>query len=274
MSRFGPLVGAGWLAAHLETVVVVDFRWYLDGRSGRAAYDAAHIPGAVFLDLEAVTGTGGAGRHPLPAGDVFEARMREAGLNRNSDVVVYDDTGGLTAGRLWFLLRYFGHDRVAVLDGGLGGWTQPLSTEPVRPPAGDFTASEPHLEMVLDHEAVRSLPATSRVLDARASERYRGDVEPIDPRAGHIPGAVSAPWEANLDSERRFLEPAALRARFAALGVAGGPDSVAYCGSGVSACANLLALELAGLGGGRLYAGSWSDWSSRPEAPVATGPDP
>lgn len=274
--QFGPLVAGGDLYERRADadLRVIDFRWYLDGRSGKAAYDAGHIPGAVFVDLDReVTGQGD-GRHPLPGRAQFELAMRRAGVDRGSRVVVYDDLGGFSAARLWWLLRYFGHAPVAVLDGGLSAWPGELSREAVRVRAGDFVAASPRSEMKLDYEGVRGLASGAVLLDARAPERYRGEVEPIDPRAGHIPGARSRPWQANLDERKRFRSREDLRGRFRELGLEDGSHAVAYCGSGVSACHNLLALEIAGLSGGRLYEGSWSDWSRRPEAPAATGDDP
>jgi thiosulfate/3-mercaptopyruvate sulfurtransferase len=271
---FGPLVDAAWLAEHGgdADVRVVDLRWYLDGRSGRAAYDAGHVPGAVFVDLADVSGHGsGRGRHPLPEAGAFEREMREAGVSRTSAVVVYDDSGGSVAARLWWMLRYFGHERAAVLDGGLQAWAGPLSTGPERPPPGDFVAAAPRLEMRLDFDDVRRLPAGTLLLDARAPERYRGETEPVDAKAGHIPGARSVPYAGNLEGDGRFRSPDELRRRFEAAGARDGSGVVVYCGSGVTACHDLLAMELAGLSGARLYAGSWSEWSSRPEAPVATG---
>jgi thiosulfate/3-mercaptopyruvate sulfurtransferase len=199
--------------------------------------------------------------------------MRRAGVRHDSRVVVYDDLGGFSAARLWWLLRYFGHPAVAVLDGGLQSWAGELSTEPETAGEDDFVAAAEQAQMKLDYPEVRSQGDRLVLLDARAPERFRGEVEPIDPRAGHIPGARSRPWQANLDQHRRFLSPEALRQGFEELGVRSGPEAVAYCGSGVSACHNLLALEIAGMPGGRLYPGSWSDWSTRPDAPVESGPD-
>ncbi|HLH69184.1 MAG TPA: sulfurtransferase [Candidatus Dormibacteraeota bacterium] len=273
----GPLIDVDWLAEHLTApwLRIVDFRWYLDGRSGRAAYASGHLPGAVFVDLEEVSGARpNAGRHPLPEPEQFARAMRAAGVNRDTTVVVYDDQGGMVAARLWWMLRYFGHDAVAVLDGGLQAWRGELSTEPVAPTPGDFVVGQPRHWMQLDYEAVRTLPPGTVLLDARAPERYRGEVEPIDPRAGHIPGARNAYCRDNLDGDLRFKAAPELRERFARLGVEAGAEVVAYCGSGVSACHDLLALELAGLPGARLYVGSWSDWSARPDAPVATGAEP
>jgi thiosulfate/3-mercaptopyruvate sulfurtransferase len=252
---------------------LIDFRWYLDGRPGRDAYRAGHIPGAVFVDLdgEATGHRPNAGRHPLPDEAAMERAMRQAGVDRGSRVVVYDDQGGFVAARLWWLLRFFGHEDVAVLDGGLRAWGDLLEEHEVRPEPGDFVAAPPRQDMKIDFEGMRELDGSALLLDARAAERYRGEVEPLDPKAGHIPGARSAPWSGNLEPEGRFRSPEQLRQRFRALGVAGGEEVVAYCGSGVSACHNLLAMEAAGLPGARLYPGSWSDWSSRDEAPVATG---
>jgi thiosulfate/3-mercaptopyruvate sulfurtransferase len=272
---FGPLVAADWLMEHLqdEGLSLVDFLWYLDGRSGQTAYEAGHVPGAVFVDLEGrVTGRrSGAGRHPLPEREDFELAMRQAGLKRSDRVVVYDDQSGFVAGRLWWLLRYFGHEACAVLDGGLLAWKGGLETGNLQAERGDFVASLPRLEMQLEHEQVRQLGTETVLLDARSPERYRGEIEPADPRAGHIPGALNAPWRGNLDATGHFLSPEVLRQRFLGLGVRDGGDTAVYCGSGVSACHDLLALELAGLKGARLYPGSWSDWSSRPDAQVATG---
>jgi thiosulfate/3-mercaptopyruvate sulfurtransferase len=254
-------------------VRVIDFRWYLDGRSGRDAYITGHIPGAVFVDLDGeVTGhRPGAGRHPLPEREAFERVMRQAGVSRHSQVVVYDDQGGSPAARLWWLLRYFGHDEVGVLDGGLGAWTGELATGEETAPVGDFVAAEPRLGMKLDYQAVRELTAPRVLIDARAPQRFRGEVEPVDPVAGHIPGARNVPWEGNLGPDGHLRSPEELRQRFATLGIEDGSNVVSYCGSGVTACMNLLALEVAGLQGARLYPGSWSDWSKRPDAQIATG---
>ena len=275
MAAFGPLVDGGWLFDHIDEpgLRVIDLRWYLDGRPGRAAYEAGHIPGAVFVDLDReITGhRPGAGRHPLPSHEEFQVAMRRAGVGRVSRVVVYDDQGGFSAGRLWWLLRYFGHPDVAVLDGGLAAWPGDLSTETARYPPGDFVAAAPQEGSKLDFEELVQAAGDLVLLDARSGPRYRGEAEPIDPKAGHIPGALNAPWQDNLGDDQRFLGAGELRLRFQSLGVREGRDVVAYCGSGVSACHNLLALEIAGLSGSRLYPGSWSDWSSRPEAPVATG---
>jgi thiosulfate/3-mercaptopyruvate sulfurtransferase len=270
---FGPIVSPEWLHEHIgdTDVRVIDFRWYLIGAKGRDAFARGHIPGAVFVDLESVTGEGG-GRHPLPTADQFEAEMQKAGVGALTKVVAYDDAGGSIASRLWFLLRFFGQRSQAVLDGGLAAWGGPLETDEPAVPRGDFQAQEPDRSGILDFEDVRKLIGVP-LIDARAGERYRGEQEPIDPKAGHIPGALSAPWAENLGPDGRFKTPEQLRERFAALGVDADQGAVAYCGSGVNATHDLLAMELAGIKNGRLYAGSWSDWSSR-DAPIATGKDP
>jgi thiosulfate/3-mercaptopyruvate sulfurtransferase len=196
--------------------------------------------------------------------------MRKAGVSAETRVVIYDDEGGSIAARLWFMLGWFGHGAQAVLNGGLQGWGSPLETDIPHVEAGDFTARDPDYSRVLDFEGVSKLQRVP-LLDARVPERYRGDVEPVDPKAGHIPGAVNAPWKENLGPDGRFKSAAELRKRYEELGVAQG--AVAYCGSGVTACHDVLAMEVAGVPNVRLYAGSWSDWSSR-DAPVATGPKP
>ena len=271
---FGPLVSPEWLHEHIDDPDqrVIDFRWYLMGGKGRDAYERGHIPGAVFVDLEAVTGKDGGGRHPLPAGEQFEKEMERAGVSTATKVVAYDDVGGSVAARLWFLLRFFGHESQAVLDGGIGAWGGPLQTEERQVARGDFRSRTPEGSGILNFEDVSKLRGVP-LIDARAGERYRGEKEPVDPKAGHIPGAMSAPWSENLGPDGRFKSPEELRKRFAALGIGDENGAVAYCGSGVNATHDLLAMELAGIKNGRLYAGSWSDWSSR-DAAVATGKDP
>jgi thiosulfate/3-mercaptopyruvate sulfurtransferase len=206
--------------------------------------------------------------------------MRLAGISTGTEVVVYDDAGGSTAARLWFMLGLFGHGAQAVLDSGLQGWGEPLETAVPFVQPGDFKAQAPKRSRIVDFEQVKRLSsagARSRngavILDARVGERYRGEKEPIDPKKGHIPGAVSAPWFENLDADARFKSPDDLRRRYEALGVDGKNSAVVYCGSGVNSCHDLLALEVAGVSDVRLYVGSWSDWSSR-DAPVATGKEP
>nr|NLI51108.1 sulfurtransferase [Propionibacterium sp.] len=266
------VVDAAWLADHPE-VVLCDVRWYLDGRDGRTAYLSGHLPGAVFVDLDAHLAAPASvegGRHPLPAPEVFAEGMRAAGISDDSVVVGYDDAGGAVAGRLVWLLRALGVD-AAVLDGGLAAWRGPLAEGPEDAPArGDFTARPwaPADLATIDDACTAPL-----VLDARAPERYRGETEPVDARAGHIPGALSAFFGDNLNPDKTFRSPAELRRRFAALGVTDATDVVCYCGSGVNACHNLIALEHAGLGRGRLYPGSWSQYAAT-ERPAATGPEP
>jgi len=282
VSTFGPLVSPDWLREHVadKDLRIVDFRWYLTGRQGRDAYLGGHIPGAVFVDLDAVTGKG-PGRHPLPTKQRFQDEMRRAGISDSTRVVVYDDAGGSIAARLWFLLGWFGHSGQAVLDAGLQGWGQPLETDVQAVRTGSFKARSPQRTRIQDFEQVKRLSQAAHggaragrvLIDARVGERYRGEREPIDPKKGHIPGAVSAPWIDNLDADARFKTPDELRRRYEALGVDGTNGAVVYCGSGVNACHDLLALELAGFSDVRLYEGSWSDWSSR-DAPVATGDKP
>ncbi len=271
---FGPIVSPKWLHDHVQDpdVSVIDFRWYLMGGTGRDAYERGHIPGAVFVDLESVTGKEGGGRHPLPTGEQFEMEMEKAGVNPGTNVVAYDDAGGSIASRLWFLLRFYGHESQAVLDGGIGAWEGPMTAEVPAVAGGSFRSREPDRSGILDFEDVRKLEGVP-LIDARAGERYRGEKEPIDPKAGHIPGALSAPWAENLGPDGRFKSPEQLRDRFAELGIGAEKGAVAYCGSGVNATHDLLAMEVAGLKNGRLYAGSWSDWSAR-DAPIATGREP
>ena len=258
----------------------MDVRWYLDpARRGREAYLAGHLPGALFLDVDAdLAAPGGGrgkptGRHPWPSEEQVGRVLGSAGIDPADAVVAYDDQSGAVAARLWYLLRAHGHERVAVLDGGIAQWIsegRPFETGALRLETREY-AARLLPGFVVEKAAVVALPPGTLLLDARAGERYRGEVEPIDPRAGHIPGAKSAPFSSNLTAEAipRFRPAAELRARFEALG-ATAREPVVYCGSGVTACHDLLALHLAGLRG-RLYAGSWSEWSSDPDRPVAVG---
>jgi thiosulfate/3-mercaptopyruvate sulfurtransferase len=262
-----PVVGPAILR---DRPVLADVRWYLDGRSGRAAYQSGHIPGAVFIDLDgwlAAPPRPGAGRHPLPDPEVFAEGMRQAGIGDDSVVIAYDDAGGVIAARLVWMLRVLGIP-AALLDGGLAAYTGELEREapPVTP--GTFAARPWPQERLAGLEDATS--SSNVVIDARAPGRYRGDEETIDPRPGHIPGARNVPCSDNLDPSGRFLPAGVLRARFEAAG-AGGQNVVSYCGSGVTACHNLLALEFAGLGPGRLYPGSWSEYSSRFDLPAELG---
>ena len=260
---------------------LLDVRWRLGGPPGIDLYRAGHIPGAVFTDLDRdlAAPPGPGGRHPMPATADFEAAMRRAGVRDSQPVGVYDDADSTAAARAWWLLRYFGHRQVRVLDGGFAAWT--AAGHPVQPglpasapAAGDFTASPGHLAL-LDADGAAALARTGVLLDARAGARYRGETEPVDPVAGHIPGAVSAPTAENVHKDGTFLPPADLARRFAALGVGadGDPAVGAYCGSGVTAAHEVLALALAGIPAA-LYTGSWSEWITDPARPIATGPDP
>ena len=267
-----PLVDAAWLAAHGDDVVLADVRWYLDGRSGRAAYEAGHLPGAVFVDLDrrlAGPASPAAGRHPLPDPAMFAEGMAALGIGDEDVVVAYDDAGGVVAARLVWMLRATGHD-AALLDGGLAAWAGPLSTEPAARKPVRFTPRFWPRERIATIEEAAEPAAV--LLDAREAARFRGEYEPVDPRAGHIPGARSVPARENLDAAGRLLPVAELRRRFEAAGATEGTPVISYCGSGVTACHTLLALEHAGLGHGRLFPGSWSQWSSDPERQLATGP--
>lgn len=279
-----PLVGPAELRAALTAgpeVALLDVRWSLTGPPGCEAYEQGHLPGAVFVDLdtELAAPPGRSGRHPLPDPVDFTAAMRRAGVDRDRPVVVYDQRDATSAARAWWLLRHCGHDDVRVLDGGHDGWVAAgLSVEngPGRPPKqGDF-ACTPGRAPVLSADEASALARSGVLLDARAVERYRGEVEPVDPVAGHVPGAVSAPTAANVGADGRLLPAGVLRERFARLGVEPGIEVGAYCGSGVTAAHQLLALEVAGIRGA-LWPGSWSEWVAEPgrtNRPVATGPAP
>lgn len=265
---FGPLVSAPWLAAHLAEVRIVDVRWYLDGRSGRAAYEAGHLPGAVWLDIDtelSEPASPQAGRHPLPSPERFAAALGGVGIAPGTPVVAYDDAGGSIAARLWWLLDALG-EPAAVLDGGLGAWQGPQTTEvPDVAPVARAPRPWPAERFVTADEVA----AGGAVLyDARTAARYAAGDPAIDPRAGHVPGALSAPWAGNLDDAGRFLPAEMLRQRFAA---AAGRSAVAYCGSGVTACHDLLAMRIAGLTDLALYPGSWSQWGADASRPVESG---
>ncbi|WP_393061464.1 sulfurtransferase [Streptomyces sp. LN549] len=256
--------------------VLLDVRWQLGGPHGRPDYEAGHIPGAVFVDLDAELAgpAGDGGRHPLPDPVEFGAVMRRAGVGRDSSVVVYDGGQGWAAARAWWLLRWTGHRDVRVLDGGLAAWTGELSKEIPAPAEGDFVPAPGALPLV-DADGAAALARSGLLLDARAAERYRGDVEPIDRVGGHIPGAVSAPTVENVAKDGRFLPAELLASRFSGLGASGDTVEVGvYCGSGVSGAHQVLALEIAGFADAALYAGSWSHWTRDESRPVATGPDP
>ncbi|MFC4858521.1 sulfurtransferase [Actinophytocola glycyrrhizae] len=277
-----PLVSCTDLAASLSAAApptLLDVRWRLGGPPGREDYDRGHLPGAVFLDLdtELAAPPGPGGRHPLPSRAELQRALRTAGVRDGHPVVGYDADNGSIAARLWWLLRWAGHDRVRVLDGGFAAWQaegRPVTTDVPVHPEGDVTVRPGQLP-VLDADGAAELARTGLLLDARAPERYRGDVEPVDRKAGHVPGAVNAPFAAHTGEDGRWRTPGELAARFAELGVRGDRPVGAYCGSGVTATSVLLALEVAGLGDdAALYAGSWSEWSGDPDRPVDTGDAP
>jgi thiosulfate/3-mercaptopyruvate sulfurtransferase len=285
MVTMNAIISASELASELageNPPVVLDVRWQLSVAKaageppfdGRAAYESGHIPGAVFVDLdrELASAPGKNGRHPLPDVAEFGAAMRRAGVSAARPVVVYDGGQGWAAARAWWLLRWTGHPFVRVLDGGLTSWEGPLSTDVPTPAGGDFEP-EPGAVGLLDADGAAALARSGVLFDARAGERYRGEVEPIDSVGGHIPGAVSAPTTENVGPDGRFLPQRALRERFEVLGAASDTEVGVYCGSGVSGAHEVLALAVAGIPAA-LYVGSWSEWSSDPSRPVAVGPDP
>ena len=269
------LISATCLLARLDDpgLRVADVRWWLtDPPKGHRDYLTAHIPGAVFVDVDTDLVTAeGPGRHPLPDPVDFRRRMEALGLDDASLVVACDDAGGTVAARLWWMLDDLGHRDVVVLDGGLQAWVAaggPLTSEvPVLAP-GRLHLRDRWTRTMDRDELIARLGDVS-IADARAPERYRGDIEPIDPVAGHIPTAHSRPTAGNIDADGRFLAPAALRARFEPLGDA----VVVACGSGVNACHNALAMRIAGLPDPLLYPGSYSDWS-RSGMPIAIGDEP
>jgi thiosulfate/3-mercaptopyruvate sulfurtransferase len=262
-----PFVDIEWTREHRGEVVLADSRWYADGSSGRDAYLAGHIPGAVFVDLDtALTSHVDAavgGRHPLAEPEAFAAAMAALGIGDDDTVVAYDDAGGVIAARLVWMLRVTGHE-AALLDGELAAWgdERAIVATAARLPA-TFTARPwPADRLATIDEAAAAAAAGAPVIDARPAERFAGAPDDLDPRAGHIPGAASVPCRENVDAAGKLLPPADLRARF---GVDDAAAVIAYCGSGVTACHNLLAMEQAGLGdGGRLFPGSWSQWSRDP----------
>jgi thiosulfate/3-mercaptopyruvate sulfurtransferase len=255
--------------------VIVDCRFQLaDTNAGRQAYCVAHIPGAVYADLNRDLSNPphtDHGRHPLPPPAVIAQRFGAIGIGNNTQVIAYDDNGGAIAARLWWMLRYMGHDKAAVLDGGWTAWLEAeLPTESGwRAPDATTFAGAPQSERLV---TLADVPSAAQLVDARDPVRYRGDEEPIDPVAGHIPGAVNHPYHRNLAPSGRFLPPDEVAAQLAAAtGSIPSSDVVFYCGSGVTACLNLLAQAYAGLPLGRLYVGSWSEWSADATRPVARG---
>ena len=279
------LIATETLATHIDdaSFAIVDCRFRLDDPGwGEREYEAAHIPGAVYAHLDrdlSSTPTGTNGRHPLPDPSELRRRLGTFGIAPGVQVVAYDQDTGAFASRLWWLLRWVGHRAVAVLDGGLAKWTaegRPTRGGIERRKQADFTG-ERNRDMMVDAATVAQVTNRRdwRLLDARAPERYRGEVEPIDTKAGHIPTAVNHPFQTNLTAGGTFRSPSELRGQFeASLGSVPPPQIIAYCGSGVTACHNLLAMEHAGLHGAKLYPGSWSEWSADASNPTATGPQP
>lgn len=261
-----------------QRTVVLDVRWALGDPEGRSHYLKEHIPGAVYVDLPtqlADAADPGRGRHPLPSLARFQEAARSWGVGDGDVVVAYDDAGNTSAARLWWMLRNAGVRTVYLLDGGLAAWRRaglPVEGGAVEPAAGDVTLAEGGMP-VTDADGAAGWASEGVLLDARAAERYRGDVEPVDPRAGHIPGAVSAPTTANLDDSGIFLPAEELRKRFANLGVDAATPTAVYCGSGVTASHEIAALKIAGFSA-TLFPGSFSQWSNDSSRPVATGADP
>jgi thiosulfate/3-mercaptopyruvate sulfurtransferase len=278
-------------------LTLIDVRWSLTGGPGRASYAEAHLPGAVFLDLDGqlcgppkalaaadsdnlppapehnLHRPGAAGRHPLPEPDGLQEVLRAAGVRAEHPVVVYDGGDGLAAGRAWWTLRWAGHPWVRVLDGGYAAWVaagQPVTAEPAQPPPGTFTV-RPGALPVLDAAGAAELAGKGVLLDVRAGARFRGETEPIDPVAGHIPGAVNLPTTEHLDDQGRLRAADELRDTFASAGVREDVPVGAYCGSGVTAAHTVLALHRAGRPDAALYVGSWSEWITDPDRPVARG---
>ncbi len=279
-----PVITPPQLAALLaspEPPTVADVRWSLTGPPGRVDYRAGHLPGAIFLevDTDLAGPPGQGGRHPLPYPAALQATLRAAGVRATAPVIAYDAADGSVAARLWWLLRWAGHPAVAVLDGGIAAWRAaglPVTIDVPKPQAGTITV-RPGGMPVLDAAHTAALARRGVLLDARAAARYRGETEPVDPRAGHVPGASNAPFSELTDAQGRWLPSTRLRELAQRWGVAGAEVGV-YCGSGINACALVLGLELAGVTTperpAALYAGSWSQWCTDPGRPVATGPKP
>ncbi|HMK85334.1 MAG TPA: sulfurtransferase [Steroidobacteraceae bacterium] len=290
--KFNSLVDVAALEALIGSAVILDCRFDLTSPdAGRQAYLREHIPTARYVDLNRdLSGpvTPSSGRHPLPPPERLAARLHELGVGPDTQVVAYDEMNGSIAARAWWLLRWLGHSPVAVLDGGLKGWIaaggalESGEAPQIASASGASASSAPALlvsqpdpsAVVTTAELIRAREdPRRRLVDARAAERFAGTVEPLDPVAGHIPGAINHPYTANLHADGRFLAPAELRRRWLELLAGSTPaEVIAMCGSGVTACHNLLALELAGLAGAKLYAGSWSEWIRDPGRPVERGP--
>jgi thiosulfate/3-mercaptopyruvate sulfurtransferase len=283
MTQTAPLVSAAWLLENLNSVKLVDTRFALGKPDfGLEAYQSGHLPGAVFLDLERdlsspVRDDRVGGRHPLPNPEKLAAKLSSLGIGDSSLVVFYDDPSsgqGFYAAHGWWLMRWLGHDAVAVLDGGLPAWLEAngnLETGETATSSATFTARV-RPEMVVSAAQVTARGSSAAVLDSRAAPRYRGEIEPLDWKAGHIPGAINMDWSDGLDSTGKFKTAFEQQERFSKL--ENSEEVLVYCGSGVSAGANMLALELAGVKNAKLYAGSWSDWVSDSSRPVAVGIEP
>lgn len=271
-----PVVSSAWLVDVIDRddVVVVDTRWYLeDPQRGQREYDKGHLPGALFMDLERdLSASRGAGRHPLPSREAFGTTLSSFGIRNGDHVVAYDHGPGAIAARLWWMMRHVGHPKVSVLDGGIRGWTDAgfrvsRDRRPITPSTFEVL---PSMTRTIDRSELRSRLGDVQLLDARAPERYRGDHEPVDAVAGHIPTALSVPTTGNLEPDGSFKRPEELAMRFRELHLDPNEPIVSSCGSGVTACHNILALHLAGYPEAMLYPGSWSDWSTA-GFPVATG---
>jgi thiosulfate/3-mercaptopyruvate sulfurtransferase len=283
--EYTTLISAAELARYLQDPnwILIDCRHDLaDPDAGRNAYAAAHIPGARFAHLDTdlsdkSPGPNGEfrGRHPLPERDAFIETLRRLGVNHGSQVIAYDAHGGMFAARLWWMLRWVGHNATAVLDGGLQAWQAlglPLSSEPAAKPHGNVEPHASNMHLVSADDVLANLKSATRiVIDARSPDRFRGENETLDPVGGHIPGAKNRFFKDNLQPDGRFKPADQLRAEFSAL-IDAPQAAIMQCGSGATACHNLLAMEIAGLSGAALYAGSWSEWCADPARPVATGP--
>ena len=280
---FKTIVSAETLIQHAtdQDWIVFDVRHELSNpEAGRIAYAAGHIPGATFLHLDddlSASKTGKNGRHPLPDIDAFASTMARLGVSRQSQVVVYDAQGGMMAGRLWWMLKWIGHDAVAVLDGGWQAWLAagglPETVLSVRHTPGDLQRTRSNFSVVNAEQVLANLSTKQRlVVDARGDDRFRGENETMDPVGGHIPGARNRPFRSNLTTGDKFKSPETLREEWL-IALEGYEPSqmIAQCGSGVTACHNLLAMEIAGLSGAVLYAGSWSEWCADSSRPVAKG---
>ncbi len=270
------IVSSNWLAANISSVVVCDVRSYLDSRVGRDAYSAGHISGAIFVDLDTDLSTidpsqPRLGRHPFPTPEAFANSMAALGISDTNALVAYDDTGGAMASRLVWMWRILGR-QAALLDGGIQAWSEPLTTDSTVRSPGECRVQNWPTERFVDIDTAAEMASHGQWLDARLPSRFRGDPNPIDARLGHMPGARNAPWQSNLAADSMtFLSPAELRTRYVALGVQVGEPVGVSCGSGVTACHDLLALERAGFGQGQLFAASWSGWVADPVRPVQTG---